>query len=93
MLDALRSPAALNELCRPDLDPRLVRCFSAAFPDLGLEEIRRPDTLSLGKWDSRASMTLVGLVEEEFELRIPGQDLVRLTSFSNIPNYLAETVG
>jgi acyl carrier protein len=93
MQDALRSTTASNQRCRPDPERRLIRCFSAAFSDLGPEEIRRADTSSLREWDSLASMTLVILIEEEFELRILGQDLVRLTSFSNVLSYLAEAAG
>jgi acyl carrier protein len=35
-----------------------------------------------------ASMTLVALVEEEFQLRIPVSEIARLTSFSEILEYV-----
>jgi acyl carrier protein len=75
---------------RVELEPRLVHCFAAAFGNLGPEEIRRADVTSLAEWDSVASMTLVALIEEEFQLRIDVSDIPRLRSFSSILNYVTD---
>jgi acyl carrier protein len=88
MPGAPRCTTGSSEPGPADLESRLVQCFAAAFPKLGAEQIPQAEAAALEEWDSLASMTLLGLIEEEFHLRIPAQDLARLTSFSNIQNYL-----
>jgi serine O-acetyltransferase len=75
---------------RVELESRLVHCFAAAFGNLSPEEIRRADVTTLAEWDSVASMTLVALIEEEFQLRIDVSDIPRLRSFPYILNYLTD---
>jgi acyl carrier protein len=92
MPSAPRSTIASGDPCRADLQSRLVNCFAAAFANLAPEETPRATVSSLAGWDSLASMTLVALVEEEFNLRIPASDLASLTSFSSILKYLNEHI-
>jgi serine O-acetyltransferase len=70
------------------LGARLARCFAAVFGELSPEEIPQASISSMPEWDSMASMTLVALIEEEFELRIDAPEIARLTSFAQIMNYL-----
>ena len=72
----------------PDLHGRLVRCFSVAFPDLKPREIPSAAMGSLASWDSLAVITLVSLIEEEFSITIPPDDVVDLVSFELILEYL-----
>jgi serine O-acetyltransferase len=72
-----------------ELESRLVHCFAAAFGGLSHEEIFQASACSLAEWDSLASMTLLALVEEEFQLRIDVSDIARLNSFEAIMNYLS----
>jgi acyl carrier protein len=88
MPGAPHSTTASSDPCRPDVESRLVKCFAATFADLAPEEIRRADASALPQWDSLASMTLVALVEEEFEVRVNPADLTKLTSFRNTLDYL-----
>jgi acyl carrier protein len=90
MPGAPHSTTASSDRCRPDLQPRLVRCFAAAFPGLSPEGIPRADAASLLEWDSLASMTLVALIEEEFGVRVTPADISKFTSFANILEYLNE---
>ena len=83
-----RRTSITGDANRVELESRLVHCFAAAFGSLGPEEIRRADVTSLAEWDSVASMTLVALIEEEFQLRIDVSDIPRLRSFTCILNYL-----
>jgi acyl carrier protein len=71
-----------------DVEPRLTRCFAAVFPRLSPDEIARANVNSVGSWDSMATLTLTGLVEEEFGVSIDPRDREELTSFALIAAYL-----
>jgi acyl carrier protein len=73
-----------------DLRDRLVRCFQAVFPDLGAAEIQRASMSSVARWDSVATITLVGVLEEEFGTQVPPQDLEQLVSFERILSYFGQ---
>ena len=45
---------------------------------------------SVGAWDSLASVTLVAVVEEEFDLQVPPEYLERFISFDLVLDYLEE---
>jgi acyl carrier protein len=79
---------ASNQPRQADPRSRLAQCFAAAFPNLETEAIPRVAVGALPEWDSLASMTLLGLIEEEFQLRVPAGDMARLTSFSVILDYI-----
>ncbi len=67
---------------------RLTSCFSTVFPDLAPDEIPLASMASVGKWDSLATITLLTVIEEEFDLQIPPEDLEQLVSFDLILDYL-----
>ena len=71
-----------------DVRTRLVKCFSAVFPDLTEREIPLASTVSVGTWDSLASITLLSVLEEEFELQVDPEELEHLVSFDLILAYL-----
>jgi acyl carrier protein len=71
-----------------DLRERLTRCFSAVFPDLGHDEIPHASAASVGAWDSLATITLVTVLEEEFGLPLPPEDVEQLSSFELVLDYL-----
>jgi len=71
-----------------DLRGRLVDCFAVVFPDLGPEQIPRASTATVGAWDSMATVTLIGVLEEEFAVQITPDDLPRLASFERVLDYL-----
>jgi acyl carrier protein len=59
---------------------------------LSPEDIPRTVASSVPEWDSLAALTLVSLIEEEFNLRINLSEIGRLTSFAEIFDYLAANV-
>jgi acyl carrier protein len=75
----------------PDLHDRLVRCFSAVFPDLSDEQIRSASTESLSAWDSLAAVTLVAVLQQEFGLEIDLGDLEKLISFERAKSYIIDS--
>ncbi len=74
----------------PDLRSRLTDCFAAVFPDLGADEIQHASVASVAAWDSLATVTLVGVIEEEFGEAIGTDDLADLVSFELILDHLTE---
>jgi acyl carrier protein len=71
-----------------DTRTRLVKCFSAVFPDVSEDEVPRASPASIGSWDSLASATLFTVLEEEFELDIAPEDADQLMSFEQVLDYL-----
>jgi acyl carrier protein len=77
----------------PDLERRLINCFAIAFPDLSPREIPSASAGSLASWDSLAGITLISLIEEEFGVSIPPDDVPDLVSFELILDYLKRLTG
>lgn len=70
----------MHETRRDDTRQRLIRCFSAVFPELSPEEITSisPET---GNWDSMSAVTLLAVVQEEFEIDLEVEDMESIGSF------------
>lgn len=73
----------------PDTRNRLRACFTAVFPDISSAGIERATTANTADWDSVATVTLVSVVEEEFQATIDLNAVAELTSFAAFENYLA----
>lgn len=71
-----------------DVSTRLTKCFSAVFPELTPDEIPMADLHSVPKWDSLATITLLALIEEEFDLRLDPGELENLVSYESILTFL-----
>lgn len=71
-----------------DFRQRLVQCFATVFPNLGPDEILQASPTSVGDWDSLATINLITVLEEEFGIQFPIEDLECLVSFELISNYL-----
>ena len=71
-----------------EMETRLARCFSSVFPELTPEQIRGASMDSVPAWDSLAAVTLVAVLQEEFELQINLIDLPELVSFAAVQNYV-----
>ena len=72
----------------PNLETRLVDCFRAIFPDLPEAHIRLASQDTVERWDSVAAITLVNVIEEEFNTQIDFERLPDLDTFTNILEYL-----
>jgi len=73
-----------------DLTTRLASCFATVFPHLSHEEILRARQDSVPAWDSMAALTLISVLEEEFQCEIDFELLPELNSFEKIRDYLRE---
>jgi acyl carrier protein len=73
-----------------EIRERLVRCFSATFPQLTPEEVPFAAPTTVEAWDSLASITLVAVLEEEFEIQIEPEDIEHLVSFEGSLVYLSK---
>jgi acyl carrier protein len=73
-----------------DLQPRLIKCFAAVFPELTEAQIHEASSKTVEAWDSVASVTLVTLIEEEFAIEIGLEDLERFVSFDSVLEHLAK---
>jgi acyl carrier protein len=71
-----------------DMEKRLAACFSAVLPELTAEEITQASAASLASWDSVATVTLIAVIEDEFEVGIEIDDPAQFDSFQGILNYL-----
>lgn len=63
---------------------RLVACFAAVFPDVPAPALVEADATRTPGWDSVAGVTLLALVEEEFDVTAEADDIAGLTSFAAI---------
>jgi acyl carrier protein len=72
------------------IDDRLNRCFASVFPELSAEELRNVSAATVPAWDSLAAVTLVAVLEQEFNTQIDWMDLPELTSYEAIRNYLVK---
>jgi acyl carrier protein len=73
-----------------EMDDRLTRCFASVFPTLSPDEIRGASVESVSVWDSLAGVTLVAVLEQEFDTQIDLLELPELTSYQAVRNYLAK---
>ncbi len=71
-----------------EIESRLANCFATAFPELDPQDIPAVSMASLASWDSLAGITLISVIEEEFNLCIAPDDIPALVSFELILDYL-----
>ncbi len=72
------------------IDERLVEIFRVAFPELSAENAERAAASSLDAWDSLATVTLINLIEEEFDLEIPPDEAAEILSFAGLRDYVKQ---
>jgi acyl carrier protein len=71
------------------LERRLGNCFRNVFPGLGEEDMAAASMDSVEAWDSLKMMTLIVVLEEEFEVEIPLDEIENLISFKLLKNFLS----
>lgn len=67
-----------------------MNCFSAVFPSLSPQEIHKASIASIGNWDSLATVNLIALIEEEYQIHVSAADLEQMASFELILDYLEQ---
>lgn len=75
------------------IEERLVKVFQTVFPDLSVDQIRAATQTNLASWDSVAAITLMNVMEEEFEFQVDFDRAAELTSFPEILAYVKEAVS
>jgi len=76
-----------------DLRARLSKCFRIVFPDLPEQAIAGASQDKLEEWDSVASITLVNVIEEEFNIQMDYDVLADLNTFERVYTYLEKEVA
>ena len=69
---------------------RLTSCFQTVFPDLPETSIPSATQALVPAWDSIAAITLVNVIEEEFQIQMDFDLLGELDSFQRILKYLEQ---
>jgi acyl carrier protein len=72
-------------------EAKLIKVFQTVFPDMDAQKVRAASQESVPGWDSVAALTLMNVIEEEFEIQLDFDKAADLTSFSEILDYLRET--
>jgi acyl carrier protein len=72
-----------------DLERRLSNCFQNVFPRLAEGDMAAASMGSVEAWDSLKMMTLIVILEEEFETEIPLDEIENLTSFGALQSFLS----
>lgn len=71
------------------IEERLLSVFQAAFPTASVDELRHADATTLDDWDSMATLTVISLVQEEFDVDIEPDEAVELLSFKKLEEFLS----
>jgi acyl carrier protein len=82
----------MSEQIMSDQEARLVNCFRLVFPTLTTEEILQITAEADGIWDSLSGVTLLTVVQEEFNVDIDADALEYLNSFAAFRDYLLAEV-
>jgi acyl carrier protein len=70
------------------LEAQLSRCFSAVFPTLGENDIPSASFETVEGWDSIATVNLIGVIEQEFQIDIDPADLDQMVAFQSAATLL-----
>jgi acyl carrier protein len=71
-----------------DIESRLTACFNTVFPRHKEIEFTSASMATLKEWDSLKMITLIVVIEEEFEVAVPVEEIENLTSFQALHDYL-----
>lgn len=77
----------------PDVRSRLTKCFQIVFPDLPVSEIPNARQETVPAWDSVAAITLLNVIEDEFQIEMDLEIAADLYSYERICEYLAPVVN
>ena len=76
-----------------DSRSRLLNCFRLVFPSLSDSQLSGASQDNLDSWDSVAAITLVNVIEEEFQVQMDFDALADLNSFDRVYQYLQKQPG
>jgi acyl carrier protein len=72
---------------------RLAKCFQIVFPEMPDAKIAAADQSSIAEWDSVAAITLLNVIEDEFQITMDLEMVAELDSFQRIEEYLQGNVS
>jgi acyl carrier protein len=67
---------------------RLIKCFQVVFPELSESAVETASPSSTPAWDSIKTITLVNVIEEEFEIVFDFDQVGDLDSFDRFLQYV-----
>lgn len=76
-----------------EIQSRLTKCFQIVFPELPDAEIHKASQSSVAEWDSVAAITLMNVIEDEFQIAMDLEMAADLDSFTSIEEYLQDKVS
>ncbi len=71
-----------------DLESRLTTCFNTVFPKFCETDVASVSMTTFREWDSMKMITLILLIEEEFDVTIQAERIEKLTSFQSLLSFL-----
>jgi acyl carrier protein len=71
-----------------ELEQRLSNCFQTVFTGIDAAAIGAATPSTVAGWDSVASIKLLNVIEEEFQIEIDLDQISELDSFPRIVEYL-----
>ena len=75
-----------------DVETRLRGCFEVVFPGAPPDVLGTASAETLDGWDSIATVTLIGVIEDEFGMDFSDEGIERAVSFRSILAYVRESV-
>ena len=75
-----------------EIKTRLIKSFETVFPDMPESEIEKASQNSVAAWDSIAAITLLNVLEDEFQITMDLEMAGDLDSFAKIHDHLKNTV-
>jgi acyl carrier protein len=71
-----------------EMEQRLLNCFQTVFAGIDAAAARVATPATVAGWDSVASIKLLNVIEEEFQIEIDLDQISELDSFPRILEYL-----
>lgn len=75
-----------------NINARLVTCFQSVFPDLPANEVPESTQATVLAWDSVATITLINVIDDEFQVQLDYEHLAEFDSFAAIRGFLEESL-
>lgn len=75
-----------------NIKDRVTSCFQIVFPDFTAQQIVQAVQADCDSWDSIAAITLVNVIEDEFQIQMDLDKLSELDSFEKVLQYVQANV-
>ena len=76
-----------------DVRQRLIKCFSAVFPELTKQQIEKATPDDTSTWDSLNWVTVVAVIQEEFGIQLDVESAAGGISFEDVLSQVNDAVG